>query len=162
MTMCRPALSPLLLTAILLLAGCGFQPRGSVPAPAAALTPLAISGIDADTPLYLALQRRLGDALSKDPAQAAAVLVISDRRSRRELLTVDARNKANEYELSESLRFVIRHGGEETLPQLLSASRIHYEPGSAVLARSREEAELRQAMRDQLADQLLHRLAAWQ
>jgi outer membrane lipopolysaccharide assembly protein LptE/RlpB len=144
----------------LALSACGFEPRGSAPAPSGALTPLAISGIDADTPLYLALQRRLGDGLSPDLGQAAAVLVISQRRSWRELLTVDARSKANEYELLESLVFVVRRGGEETAPQQLTASRIHYEPGSSVLARSREEAELRQTMREELADRLLRHLAA--
>jgi LPS-assembly lipoprotein len=151
-----------LLVAGLALSACGFQPRGSVPAPAAMLTPLAITGIAADTPLYIALQRRLGAALSQDPAQAAAFLVISDLESRRELLTVDARNKANEFELIESLVFVVRRGGSDSAPQRLSASRLHYEPGTAVLARSREAEELRQAMREELADRLLHRLAAWQ
>jgi outer membrane lipopolysaccharide assembly protein LptE/RlpB len=58
--------------------------------------------------------------------------------------------------------FVVRRGGSDSAPQRLSASRLHYEPGTAVLARSREAEELRQAMREELADRLLHRLAAWQ
>jgi outer membrane lipopolysaccharide assembly protein LptE/RlpB len=151
----------ILLGLTLTFSACGFQPRGQVPAPAATLLPLAITGIDHDTPLYIALQHRLGKDLSADAGQAAAVLTISAVHSGRELLTVDARNKANEYQLVESLVFRIRQGGRESAPQTLSAQRIHYAPGTAVLAHNREEAELRQAMREQLADQLLQRLAAW-
>jgi len=150
---------PLLLG--LALSACGFQLRGQAPAPAAGLTPLAVTGIAPDTPLYLALQERLGDALVSDPARATAVLAISDRQSTNELLTVDARNKAHEFELRESLQFSIRHDGRESAPQTLSAHRIHYSPGDAILARNREATELRQAMIDELADRLLQRLAAW-
>lgn len=148
----------------LTLSACGFQPRGLAPALPSTLSPLAISGIDTDTPLYLALQRRLtatGTTLVTDSGQAAAVLVISNLESRSELLTVNNRNKASEYELIEALDYHLRVGERETLPQRLSANRTHYTPGGAILARSREEATLRQTLREELADRLLHRLAAW-
>jgi outer membrane lipopolysaccharide assembly protein LptE/RlpB len=143
------------------LTACGFQPRGQAPAAAAGLTPIAISGIDSDTPLYLALRRQLGKDLTADAGQAAAVLIISRVESRRELLTVGADNKANEYELIEGFSFQVRQGDKTSSPQRLTTSLTHYAPGSAVLARRREEGELRQAMRERLAEQLLRRLAAW-
>jgi len=155
----------LLLLLGLTLTACGFQPRGQAPALPSTLSPLAITGIDTDTPLYLALQRRLegsGSTLATDTGRAAAVLAISNLESRRELLTVSSDNKANEYELIEALSYQVRVGDRETMPHRLSASRTHYAPGEAVLARTREEATLRQTLREELADRLLHRLAAWQ
>jgi len=149
----------------LTLTACGFQPRGQAPALPSTLSPLAITGIDTDTPLYLALQRRLegsGSTLVTDTGRAAAVLAISNLESRRELLTVSSDNKANEYELIEALSYRVRVGDRETMPQRLSASRIHYAPGDAVLARKREEDTLRQTLREELAERLLRRLAAWQ
>lgn len=146
------------------LAACGFQPRGQAPALPAALSPLAISGVDVDHPLYLTLQRRLaaqGSKLVSDPAQAGAVLVLSNLVSRRELISVDRRNKAIEYELIEALTYQVRQGGHESEPQRMTASRILYNPGTSLLARSREEDELRQQLREDLADSLLQRLAAW-
>jgi outer membrane lipopolysaccharide assembly protein LptE/RlpB len=159
------ALAPLrfiiLLGVTMTLGACGFQPRGQAPAPAAGLTPLAISGIDHDTPLYQVLRRQLGPALAADAGQAAAVLIVSRVESRRELLTVGADNKANEYELIEGFSFQVRRGERISSPRHLTVSRSHYAPGGAVLAHRREEGEQRQAMRVQLADQLLRRLAAW-
>ena len=74
---------------------------------------------------------------------------------------MDSRNKVNEYELIESLQFRIRGGGRESAPERLAASRLLYSPGTALLARQREETELRQLMREELADRLVRRLAAW-
>lgn len=154
----------LLVTASLALTACGFQPRGSSAALPASLTPLAITGVDADHPLYLAIQKRLvaqGSTLARDPAQAAGVIVISNVRSRTELLTVDGRNKTNEQELIESFDYRVRQGERESAPQHLSASRLHYVPGSAALARTREADTLRETLQGELADRLLRRLAAW-
>lgn len=155
----------LLLVLALGLGGCGFQPRGQAPALPASLSPLAITGVDTDQPLYLALQRRLknnGNQLAADPGQARAVLVISNLTSRNELISVDRTNKAIEYELIEALTYQVRAGSRESAPQRLQASRLHYTPGTALLARNREEAELRQRLHEELADRLLRRLAAWQ
>jgi LPS-assembly lipoprotein len=156
----RATLTVLLLS--LLLGACGFQPRGQAPAPAAGLTPIAISGIDSDTPLYQALRRQLGTALTSDAGRAAAAVVISRVESRRELLTVGADNRANEYELIEGFHFQVRRGEHSSAPQPLSASRLVSASNGAILAQRREETELRRAMHDELAGQLLHRLATWQ
>lgn len=146
----------------LTLAACGFQPRGESPAPANALTPLAISGLDNDHPLYIAIAKRLPtSALTTDPGRAAAVLVITHVESRSELLTVDSRNKTSEQELIESFSYAIRKGDRESVPERLIAHRIHYTPGDAVLARAREAETLQDLMRQELADRLLRRLAAW-
>lgn len=153
----------LLMTLSLALTACGFQLRGESPALPAKLTPLAITGIDSDHPLYITIQKRLDPAaLVTDPGRAAAVLAISDLESRAELLTVAADNKTSEQELIESFSYTLRAGGHETMPQRLSASRIHYVPGDAVLARAREAETLRKRMREELADRLVRRLAAWQ
>ncbi len=147
----------------LTLTACGFQPRGQAIAPASAITPLALAGIDADHPLYIAIQKRLAPGtLVADPGQARAVVTISKVQSRGELLTVDARNKSSELELTESFDYSIRSGERESVPEQLSAQRIHYAPGDAVLARAREADTLREHMYAELADRLVRRLAAWQ
>lgn len=152
----------MLLGLALALTACGFQPRGQAPAPAANLTPLAISGIDHDTPLYQALRRQLGKALVADDHQATAVLLISRVESRTELLTVGDDNRASEYELVESFSYQVRQGDKLSAPQRLSTSRLQHATGNAVLAQRREADEQRRAMHEQLAAQLLRRLAAWQ
>lgn len=144
------------------LSACGFAPRGQALAPAPAISPLAITGLDSDHPLYIAIQKRLpDDALVADPSRARGVVRIFDVESLAELLTVDSRNKTSESELTESFAYTVRVGEHESAPQVLRAHRIHYTPGDAVLARAREAETLREHMYDELADRLLRRLAAW-
>ncbi len=153
------------LLVLMLLAGCGFQPRGQAVRLDGLPQPLQIAGIAPYSDLGLALRHELetaGVALTDDPAQAAAVLRIGDPRSDSRVLSLDARNRAAEYELAESLRFSLRRPGQGELmaPQLIRVIRTLYKPADQVLARSREEYELRQRMREELARRLVRRLAA--
>jgi outer membrane lipopolysaccharide assembly protein LptE/RlpB len=88
------------------------------------------------------------------------VLRIADARSERRLLSLDARNRAAEYELSEMLRYSLRSGGRTTPQRTLRVTRLLLQPGDELLARQREERRLREEMRRELVRQLIQQLAA--
>ncbi len=158
-----PRLAVLLLA--LLVAGCGFQPRGQALRLSGIPAPLLISGIPPYSPLQRALARELeaaGMAVTGERAQSAAVLSVGRWRSERRVLSVDSRNKAVEYELAESARFALRSAdGRELVPaQTARVLRIQFQPGDAILASDREAELVREDMRAELAAQIVRRLAA--
>ena len=154
-----------LLGLLLLLGGCGFHLRGQAEALPAAVSPLYIAGFDSRDALYRALRHTLtanGVSLTEARAQAASILRIDQRRSTRQVMSVDKRNKVVEYELIESLRFELRDAAGEVLvpAQSLRALRIHLNPELETLSRLREAEILREDMRRELAQRLVQRLAA--
>ena len=156
---------PLILFLSLLLSACGFQPRGQVPQLQNLPQPVYISGVQAYSPLHRELSsqlRQAGVALAGDGKSAASLLRIHDRSSRRRVFSVDSNNRAVEFELEESLRFSLRHAaqGELIEDQTVRVLRILYRPGSEVLAREREETQLREDMRRELVGRIIRRLQA--
>lgn len=160
----RPA--PILwLLLALLIGGCGFQPRGGeadvrlqrIP------QPLKITGIGRYSALHQALRRQAGIAglATAAPGEnAAAILHITDRKRTRRVLSLDDRNKAVEYELELSVRIRLQQDGVTRVePQLVRVLRILYRPTTAVLGGNREESLLREDMREDLAEQVLQRIA---
>lgn len=146
-------------------AGCGFQPRGSVPQIDGLAGPLYISGIARYSPLHRELSRQLrqaGLSLTDQGSEAGSLLRIADYRSERRLFTVDSRNQAAEYELEEALRFNLRSpsGAELVQDQTVRVLRILYRPNDEILARDREEQVLREEMRRELAGRMLNRIRA--
>jgi outer membrane lipopolysaccharide assembly protein LptE/RlpB len=158
----------LVLTTALLGQACGFAPRGQQAALSvdAIPRPLLLSGLALDSPLRRELARQLRQsevALTEVAAEAAAVLRLSEPLSASRLLSVDSRNKAVEYELTESVVVALlpADGAEPLLPpQRLAVTRIQYRPGDAILAGANEADILRAAMRRDLAGHILARLAA--
>ena len=156
---------PLILFLGVLLSACGFQPRGQVPQLQNLPQPVYISGIQAYSPLHRELSRQLqlaGVVLAEDGNSAASLLRIHDPSSRRRVLSVDSNNQAVEFELEESLKFSLRHAsqGELVEDQTVRVLRILYRPGSEVLAREREENQLRDDMRRDLVDRVIRRIQA--
>lgn len=157
--------SPLFLLLVLTLAACGFQPRGSVPQLNNLPGPVYISGIDRYSPLHRELSRQLQAAdviLAEDGSSAASILSIRDHRSGRRLFSVDRNNNATEFELEESFRFSVRHAsrGELVGEQTVRVLRILYRPDTEVLAREREEDQLRDDMRRDLVGRMMRRIKA--
>jgi outer membrane lipopolysaccharide assembly protein LptE/RlpB len=149
----------------LLIAGCGFQPRGQTPRLSGVPGPILISGILPASPLQRALVRELeaaGATVAPSRTQGVAVLDIDRLRSERRVLSVDSRNKAVEYELAESARFALRSAdGRELVPaQTARVLRIQFRPGDAILASDREAELVREDMREELASKIVRRLAA--
>lgn len=158
-----PRLAVLLLA--LLIAGCGFQPRGQAPRLSGVPDPILISGILPSSPLQRALVRELeaaGATVTATRAESAAVLDIGRLRSARRVLSVDSRNKAVEYELAESARFALHSaGGRELVPaQTAQVLRIQFRPGDAILASDREAELVREDMREELAAKIVRQLVA--
>ena len=155
----------LLLAAAMLAAasGCGFRLRGQQPLPPVMATPY-VDAKDHYTPLYAALDQRLRAAGARPAASAAAasaVIRISLDDTGRELLSVTATNKPGEYEVYYAAEFSVTDGASELLsPKQVKLTREYGYDESAVLAKEHEEASLRVALAEEIADQILRRLAA--
>jgi LPS-assembly lipoprotein len=155
----------LLLAAAMLAAasGCGFRLRGQQPLPPVMATPY-VDAKDHYTPLYAALDERLRAAGARPAASAAAasaVIRISLDDTGRELLSVTATNKPGEYEVYYAAEFSVTDGASELLsPKQVKLTREYGYDESAVLAKEHEEASLRVALAEEIADQILRRLAA--
>ncbi len=153
----------LLLVLALLLTACGFHLRGAGIDLGHLPQPLQLVGVDPYSALGRELRRQLREAgvrLDEHADGAGSVLRIADARSERRLLSLDARNRAAEYELSEILRYSLRSGGRTTPQQTLRVTRILRQPSNELLARQREERRLREEMRRELVRQLIQQLAA--
>lgn len=151
----------LLLVLALLLTACGFQPRGARTDLGHLPQPVYLVGVASYADLGRELRRQLhsaGAQLSDDADSAVSTLRIVDARSERRLLSLDARNRAAEYELSEMLRYSLRSGGEATPQRTLRVTRILLQPSNELLARQREERRLRGEMRLELVRQLIQQL----
>lgn len=156
----------LALALLVALGGCGFQPRGHAPGLSGLPSPLHIAGVASNTALYRELSLQLHAAgvtlLPRAEAEgAAAVLQLSERGSSSRVLSLDSRNRAVEFVLEESVRFVLRLPGAAPAPaQSVRSERILYQPADAILSSGRETVLLRAEMQRELATQIMRRLAA--
>jgi LPS-assembly lipoprotein len=157
----RRAVLPVI--ALALAAGCGFHLRGHEPLPPLMATPF-VDAKDRYTPLYAALEARLRAAGAKPAptaASASAVIRLSVDDSGRELLSVTADNKPGEYEVYYRAEFSVANGPTELLsPRQVKITREYGYDESAVLAKEHEEASLRVALAEEIADQILRQLVA--
>ena len=148
---------------LLILTGCGFQPRGQSAQPAAALGPAIITGVAEHSPFYRILAEELdnsGVALGNRETAVTRIHIMR-LKSDRLVLSVDERGKTVEYELTENLEYRLTHPPESppSASRLLSARRILFNPGTQLLGRSREEVMLRKDMYRDLSKQLINHLA---
>ena len=164
LTIQRAALYGLALALLVALGGCGFQPRGQAPGLSGLPSPLHLAGVASNTALYRELSLQLhtaGVTLLPQAEGAAAVLQLSERGSSSRVLSLDSRNRAVEFVLEESVRFVLRRAGTAPAPaQSVRSERILYQPADAILSSSRETVLLRAEMQRELATQIMRRLAA--
>lgn len=148
---------------VALLAGCGFQLRGQAPLPAVAARPFVESS-DRFTPLYAALDRRLraaGAEPAPNAAEASVVIHLHLDHTGRELLSVTADNKPGEFEVFYAAEFSVTNGAAELLSRKqVKLTRNYGYDESAVLAKEHEEASLREALAEDIADLILRRLEA--
>lgn len=165
-----PAASPfssrlLLVTACLatLLAGCGWQLHGTTK-----LSPvMATTYVETDD-RYTDFNRALRDSLRSSGARLAAnrneatavVRIIRDESGQR-VLTVSGRNTPEEYEVFYSIEYSVNGRTEELIPpQKLELTRDYSYDETAVLAKQREQAVLREALARDLAGLVVRRLAS--
>ena len=151
--------------AMLLVYGCGFQPRGHSMAAGGMPSPVYVSGIATFSDLHRELYRQLkiaGAEIAPVAAESAYILQITDVNADARLLSVNSRNRAVEYELIESATFGLRSAAGQQLvaPQRITVLRIQYRPERAVLGSNREAELLRQDMREELAGRIIRRVSA--
>jgi LPS-assembly lipoprotein len=153
----------LLLCAVVSLAACGWRLQG-----AAKLSPtMAVTFLDADdryTEFNRALRDRLlasGAKVTERGADATAVVKIIKDQSGQRVLSVSARNTPEEYEVFYTVEYSVASGGTELIPpQKLELTRDYSYDTTAVLAKQREQAVLREALAQDLAGLVLRRLAS--
>ena len=150
---------------VLSVSACGFQPRGHSTAGSNIPSPIAVRGASEFSDLYRELSRQLkvaGVELAPPATRGIPILLLSDAKADRRLLSVNSRNKAVEFELIETATFALRSADGRQLvpPQRLQVTRIQFRPEIAVLGSDREAELLRRDMREELAGRIIQRLAA--
>jgi LPS-assembly lipoprotein len=154
---------PLLALAPLLwLAGCGFHLQGRVALPHS-LAATNLEATDRQSDFYSSLRAALkaaGSQLDATTADAATVRILEDASSER-VLTVSARNTPTAYVLSYRVKVAVEYQGRELLPaEEHTVSREYSFDETQLLAKQRESDILRQALAEDLAALVMHRLAA--
>ena len=154
----------ILLSLLLLLASCGFQPRGEQAKPGTSISPLTISGLPVHHKFVRILTRQLEEAdviITNNRPEAATEIRIFKQKSDRYVLSVDDRQKTVEYEIWESLEYSIKRpaSGLPAEKQLLTAQRIIFIPETDVLGRTQEAVMHRQDMYEELSRRLIQRIS---
>jgi len=102
-----------------------------------------------------------GARLATDRVQATAIVRIRKDNSGQRVLSVSARNTPEEYEVFYSIEYSVENQtGELIPPQKLELTRDYSYDTTAVLAKQREQAILREALARDLADLVIRRLAS--
>jgi LPS-assembly lipoprotein len=144
-----------------LLAGCGFKLRQP---PAMRFSRLAFTGFAPRSPMAEELKRQLGSgvAIVQAPAQAEVVLHADTDLREKSVVASTASAQVREQQLR--LRLVFRAHtpqGRELIPRTeLAVQRDQSYNETAALAKEREEAELFADMQQDIAGQVLRRLAS--
>jgi LPS-assembly lipoprotein len=119
---------------------------------------------DRYTEFNRALRDRLrasGAKVTDSASDATAVVKIIKDQSGQRVLSVSARNTPEEYEVFYAVEYSVTSGGTELIaPQKLELTRDYSYDTTAVLAKQREQAVLREALAQDLAGLVLRRLAS--
>jgi LPS-assembly lipoprotein len=151
----------LLLAALAVVGGCGFQLRR---APQLAFRSIALVGFVSDSPLADELRARLAEStlVQANPARAGVVLQALNDTRERVVVASTAAGQVRELQLRVRFRFrVSTPAGRELLPpaELLLTRDMSYSE-SIALAKEQEQAQLYRAMDEDIAAQVLRRLAS--
>ena len=152
-----------LVCAVLSLSACGWRLQGATKlSPTMTLTYLDAK--DRYTEFNQALRERLrasGAKVTEHSSDATATVKIIKDQSGQRVLSVSARNTPEEYEVFYAVEYSVVSGGNELIPpQKLELTRDYSYDTTAVLAKQREQAVLREALAQDLAGLVLRRLAS--
>jgi LPS-assembly lipoprotein len=153
----------LVLCASLSLSACGWRLQGSERL-SQNLTVIYVDAEDRYTDFIRALRDRLraaGAKVTERSTDATAVVRISKDQSGQRVLSVSARNTPEEYEVFYSIEYSVTSGATELIAvQPLEVTRDYSYDTTAVLAKQREQAVLREALAQDLASLVIRRLAS--
>jgi LPS-assembly lipoprotein len=148
---------------LLLLAGCGFQLRGTADVPFASVyVPNATTGVALD--LKRNIQAGTHAKVVSDPKQAEAIFAFSEETKMKEILSLTGTGRVSEYRLLYRVGFRVHDGkGRDYVPQqTVQISREVSFNDSEVLAKESEEQLLYRDMQSDMVQQIMRRLAAAQ
>jgi LPS-assembly lipoprotein len=102
-----------------------------------------------------------GSQVVDSAAQAGAVLKIVEDSTGQRVLSVSARNIPREFEIFYQVTFSLSVDGESMIePESLIVTRSYTYDETQVLAKAREELDLRRSLADDLARQVIRRIEA--
>lgn len=148
------------LVAALLLSGCGFALRGSIPMPAALQT-LQVESPNPNSEIVREVSRMLRNnavTLTDAPSATTYRLGIGTEEVTERMLSVNANARAGEYELTISVAAQLRRGTQTIGPETFTVARAYLADPEAAVAKSEEAELIRAEMRRELAQQILRRL----
>lgn len=149
--------------AALLLSGCGWRLQGTSKL-SQSMTVTYVDAKDRYTDFNRALRDRLrasGARIVERAGDATAVVKIIKDETGQRVLSVSARNTPEEYEVFYAVEYSVASGGNEVIPpQRLEVTRDYSYDTTAVLAKQREQAVLREALAQDLAGLVVRRLAS--
>jgi len=155
---------PLLFLAALVLAGCGFQLRGTATLPFETLymAPVSAAGVALD--LRRNIRSGTNTSLVDDPKKAEALLELTGETREKIILSLAATGRVREYQLRYRVGFRVHDGkGGEFVPaSTVQLTRDITFNDSDVLAKETEEQRLYRDMQFDMVQQLMRRLAAAQ
>lgn len=152
----------LMLSAWLLLAGCGFHLRAPQPLPFDSIH----VGMPETSELGAALKRSIRTSgktrVVEDPKQAEALLTVVGENREKLILSLNAAGRVREFQLRYSFTFKVQdQKGRDIVPQnQIVLTRDYTFSDAAVLAKEQEEALLYADMQKDLVQQIMRRLAA--
>lgn len=148
---------------VLFVGGCGWRLQGTARLPEI-MSATYIETDDRYTDFNRMLRESLeasGVRLVGDRNQATAIVNVLRDDTGQRVLSVSARNTPEEYEVFYSIEYSVHsQTGELIAPQSLERTRDYSYDTTAVLAKQREQAVLREALARDLADQVIRRLAS--
>lgn len=151
------------LVAPLALPGCGWRLQGTARLPEV-MSVTYVDTTDRYTDFNRALRKSLmssGARLVGDRAEASGIIRIQKDQSGQRVLSVSARNTPEEYEAFYAVEYSVQGPSGELIPsQRIELTRDYSYDETAVLAKQREQAILREAMARELAGLVLRQLAA--
>lgn len=160
----RLAFSSLLFA--LMLTSCGFQLRGASSAtlpPALAGLQVAMPGVLVEPPLLVDVRNALRAEGVNTAAQAPTLTLLGEQFGV-EVLVIDTTGRVSEYLLNYALRYQVNDASGQPLipPTSIKLQREQSFDRLNVLATEKEQAFLKESMREQAIAQLLRQLSHWQ
>ncbi len=154
----------ILLLVIAILAGCGYQLRGSASLPEA-MSVTYIKGLRPYSDLvndFAHALRTRNATVTTDQAAASAVLIITGNTTEKLVLSVDTVGNVLEYEIRQTIRFSVSGPDRRDLlpEQSLSLSRDFLYTSTDVLAKAREEKLVRRTLQENLVNLAMLRIAS--
>ena len=148
--------------AMVLLASCGFQLRGTYELPSH-LSPVFIDKESMSLPLYRELTSRIktSGAVTENTDEAASVITVLGEDRSRSIRSVDSSGRASEYGLRYTLVFNVKSDGELLIENgtIVRNRTLLFNP-DAVLGVANEEQNLYEDMIQDAAGSLMLRLQA--